>query len=314
MARLCEGRVAIVTGAGRGIGREHALSLATHGANVVVNDLGGSVDGTGGDLSPAESVVAEITERGGEAIANGENVADFEGAKRMIDAAVEAFGDLHVVVNNAGILRDRMLANMTEAEWDAVINVHLKGTFAPAHHAAAYWRERSKAGHEVSGRIINTTSVSGIYGNIGQTNYGAAKAGIAAFTTIAALEMARYGVTVNAVAPAALTRMTENLGMGEGSDEEKEAMSPRWIAPIVTWLASEESAAVSGRVFEASGQVLAVAEGWVRGPRVTPVDDPTVMGALVETMLAEARPNSGMNGEPGGPPQSPTAPNSKGGL
>ena len=314
MARLCEGRVAIVTGAGRGIGREHALSLATHGANVVVNDLGGSVDGTGGDLSPAESVVAEITERGGEAIANGENVADFEGAKRMIDAAVEAFGDLHVVVNNAGILRDRMLANMTEAEWDAVINVHLKGTFAPAHHAAAYWRERSKAGHEVSGRIINTTSVSGIYGNIGQTNYGAAKAGIAAFTTIAALEMARYGVTVNAVAPAALTRMTENLGMGEGSNEEKEAMSPRWIAPIVTWLASEESAAVSGRVFEASGQVLAVAEGWVRGPRVTPVDDPTVMGALVESMLAEARPNSGMNGEPGGPPQSPTAPNSKGGL
>jgi len=314
MARLCEGRVAIVTGAGRGIGREHALSLAAHGAKVVVNDLGGSVDGTGGDLSPAESVVAEITERGGEAIANGENVADFEGAKRMIDAAVEAFGDLHVVVNNAGILRDRMLANMTEAEWDAVINVHLKGTFAPAHHAAAYWRERSKAGHEVSGRIINTTSVSGIYGNIGQTNYGAAKAGIAAFTTIAALEMARYGVTVNAVAPAALTRMTENLGMGEGSDEEKEAMSPRWIAPIVTWLASEESAAVSGRVFEASGQVLAVAEGWVRGPRVTPVDDPTVMGALVETMLAEARPNSGMNGEPGGPPQSPTAPNSKGGL
>jgi NAD(P)-dependent dehydrogenase (short-subunit alcohol dehydrogenase family) len=314
MARLCEGRVAIVTGAGRGIGREHALSLAAHGAKVVVNDLGGSVDGTGGDLSPAESVVAEITERGGEAIANGENVADFEGAKRMIDAAVEAFGDLHVVVNNAGILRDRMLANMTEAEWDAVINVHLKGTFAPAHHAAAYWRERSKAGHEVSGRIINTTSVSGIYGNIGQTNYGAAKAGIAAFTTIAALEMARYGVTVNAVAPAALTRMTENLGMGEGSDEEKEAMSPRWIAPIVTWLASEESAAVSGRVFEASGQVLAVAEGWVRGPRVTPVDDPTVMGALVESMLAEARPNSGMNGEPGGPPQSPTAPNSKGGL
>jgi NAD(P)-dependent dehydrogenase (short-subunit alcohol dehydrogenase family) len=313
MARLCEGRVAIVTGAGRGIGREHALSLARQGAKVVVNDLGGAVDGSGGDLSPAESVVAEIVELGGEAIANGENVADFDGAKRMIDAAVDAFGDLHAVVNNAGILRDRMLANMTEAEWDAVINVHLKGTFAPSHHAIAYWRDRSKAGEEVSGRIINTTSVSGIYGNIGQTNYGAAKAGIAAFTTIAALEVARYGVTVNAVAPAALTRMTENLGMGEGSEEDKEAMSPRWIAPIVTWLASEESSAVSGRVFEASGRVLAVAEGWVRGPVVEPVDDPTMMGALVESMLAEARPNSGMDGEPGGPPQSPTAPNSKGG-
>jgi NAD(P)-dependent dehydrogenase (short-subunit alcohol dehydrogenase family) len=313
MARLCEGRVAIVTGAGRGIGREHALSLARQGAKIVVNDLGGAVDGSGGDLSPAESVVAEIAAMGGEAIANGENVADFEGAKRMIEAAIDAFGDLHVVVNNAGILRDRMLANMTEAEWDAVIDVHLKGTFAPSHHAIAYWRDRSKAGDEVSGRIINTTSVSGIYGNIGQTNYGAAKAGIAAFTTIAALEVARYGVTVNAVAPAALTRMTENLGMGEGSEEDKEAMSPRWIAPIVTWLASEESSAVSGRVFEASGRVLAVAEGWVRGPRVEPVDDPTKMGALVEAMLAEARPNSGMDGEPGGPPQSPTAPNSKGG-
>jgi NAD(P)-dependent dehydrogenase (short-subunit alcohol dehydrogenase family) len=305
--------VVIVTGAGRGIGREHALSLARQGANVVVNDLGGAVDGSGGDLSPAESVVAEIAELGGEAIANGENVADFEGAKRMIESAVDAFGDLHAVINNAGILRDRMLANMTEAEWDAVINVHLKGTFAPSHHAIAYWRDRSKAGAEVSGRIINTTSVSGIYGNIGQTNYGAAKAGIAAFTTIAALEVARYGVTVNAVAPAALTRMTENLGMGDGSEEDNEAMSPRWIAPIVTWLASEESSAVSGRVFEASGRVLAVAEGWVRGPVVEPVDDPTMMGALVESMLAEARPNSGMDGEPGGPPQSPTAPNSKGG-
>lgn len=314
MAKLCEGRVAIITGAGRGIGREYALMLAAHGAKVVVNDLGGARDGTGdSNVSPAQSVVDEIEAMGGEAIANGENVADFEGAKRMVDAAVEAFGDLHVVVNNAGILRDRMLANMTEAEWDAVINVHLKGTFAPTHHAVAYWRDRSKAGHEVSGRVINTTSVSGIYGNIGQTNYGAAKAGIASFTNIAALEVARYGVTVNAIAPAALTRMTEDLGMGQASDEDKEAMSPRWIAPIVTWLASEESAAVTGRVFEASGRVLAVAEGWVRGPSVEPTDDPTGMGVLVESMLAEARANSGMDGQPGGPPQSPQAPNSKGG-
>ncbi len=313
MARLCEGRVVVVTGAGRGIGREYALMLAEHGAKVVVNDLGGSRDGTGSDDSPAEQVVAEIAAMGGEAVANAGNVADFADAKAMIDQAVEAFGDLHAVVNNAGILRDRMLANMTEAEWDAVIEVHLKGTFAPAHHAAAYWRERSKAGEPVDGRIVNTTSVSGIYGNIGQTNYGAAKAGIAAFTTIAALELARYGVTVNAIAPAALTRMTEDLGMGQASDEDKAAMDPKWIAPIVTWLVSEESKAVSGRVFEASGRVLAVAEGWVRGPQVDPTADPTAMGALVEAMLADARANSGMNGEPGGPPQSPTAPNSKGG-
>ena len=303
MTRLCEGRVAIVTGAGRGIGREHALSLARHGAKVVVNDLGGAVDGSGDDISPAQQVVDEIVAMGGEAIANGENVADYEGAGRMIQSAVDTFGDLHVVVNNAGILRDRMLSNMTEAEWDAVINVHLKGTFAPSRHAVAYWRERAKAGEPVSGRIINTTSVSGIYGNPGQTNYGAAKAGIAAFTTIAALEVARYGVTVNAVAPAALTRMTENLGMGEGSDEDRAAMSPRWIAPIVTWLASEESGDVTGRVFEASGRVFAVAEGWVRGPEATPVDDPTLLGAIVEGLLAEARPNSGMDGRPGSPPQ-----------
>jgi NAD(P)-dependent dehydrogenase (short-subunit alcohol dehydrogenase family) len=303
MSRLCEGRVAIITGAGRGIGREHALSLARHGAKVVVNDLGGNVDGTGGDLSPAQQVVDEITAMGGEAIANGENVADFEGAGRMIQHAIDTFGDLHVVVNNAGILRDRMLSNMTETEWDAVINVHLKGTFAPSRHAVAYWRERSKAGEPVTGRIINTTSVSGIYGNPGQTNYGAAKAGIAAFTNILALEVARYGVTVNAVAPAALTRMTENLGMGQGSEEDKAAMAPHWIAPIVTWLASEESAGVTGRVFEASGRVLAVAEGWVRGPSVDPVDDPTRLGSVVEGLLATARRNSGMDGVPGSPPQ-----------
>lgn len=304
MSRLCEGRVAVVTGAGRGIGREHALSLARHGAKVVVNDLGGDVDGTGGDLSPAEQVVAEITAMGGEAIANGENVADFDGAGRMIRAAIDTFGDIHVVVNNAGILRDRMLSNMTEAEWDAVINVHLKGTFAPSRHAVAYWRDRAKAGEPVSGRIINTTSVSGIYGNPGQTNYGAAKAGIASFTNILALEVARYGVTVNAVAPAALTRMTENLGMGQGSEEDKAAMAPHWIAPIVTWLASEEAAGVTGRVFEASGRVLAIAEGWVRGPSVDPVDDPTGLGPIVADMLAKARRNSGMDGVPGSWPQS----------
>lgn len=302
VARLCEGRVVIVTGAGRGIGREYALMLAAHGAKVVVNDLGGSMVGQGADSSPAETVVAEVRAAGGEAVANGDNVADWEGAQRLIRTAVDAFGDLHAVVNNAGILRDRMMVNMSEAEWDAVINVHLKGTFAPSHFAAEYWRDQTKAGATVDARIINTTSVSGIYGNPGQTNYGAAKAGIASFTVISALELARYGITVNAVAPAALTRMTENL-MPSQTDEDRERMSPRWIAPIVTWLCSTESAGVTGRVFEASGTTLAVAQGWTRGPRTAPLDDPTRMGAAVEELLAQSRPSAGMNGEPGGPPQ-----------
>ncbi len=303
MARLCEGKIAIVTGAGRGIGREHALSLASQGAKVVVNDLGGNVDGSGGDLSPAEQVVQEIKAMGGEAVANGDSVSDWAGAERLINTAIETFGDLNIVVNNAGILRDRMLFSMSEAEWDAVINVHLKGTFAPTRFACVYWREQSKAGKPVSGRIINTTSVSGIYGNPGQTNYGAAKAGIASFTNIAALEMARYGVTVNAVAPVALTRMTEGLGPAPESDEDREKRSPRWIAPIVTWLASDEAAEVTGRIFEASGDVLAVSEGWVRGPKHAPVDDPTVLGPIVAELLSKARKNSGMDGTPGGWPQ-----------
>jgi len=303
MSRLCEGRVAIVTGAGRGIGREHALSLAAHGAKVVVNDLGGNIDGSGGDLSPAEQVVQEIKGMGGEAIANGDNVASWEGSQRLVNTAIETFGDLHAVINNAGILRDRVLVNMTEEEWDAVIAVHLKGTFGPSRWAAAYWREQSKAGRPVDGRIINTTSVSGIYGNPGQTNYGAAKAGIAAFSVIASLELARYGVTVNAIAPVALTRMTEGLGPAPETDAEREMRSPRWIAPIATWLASAESAHVTGRVFEASGQTLSIAEGWVRGPGHDPVEDPTLLGPVVEELLSNARKNSGMDGTPGGWPQ-----------
>ncbi|HUI27329.1 MAG TPA: SDR family oxidoreductase, partial [Candidatus Kryptonia bacterium] len=196
-----------------------------------------------------------------------------------------------------GILRDRMLVNMTEAEWDAVIKVHLKGTFAPAHFAAAYWRDQAKAGQAVDARLINTTSVSGIYGNAGQTNYGAAKAGIAAFTIIAARELRRYGITVNAVAPGALTRMTEDLGMGRASEEDKETMHPRWIAPIVTWLASKQSAHVTGRVFEATGRILAVAEGWHRGPVTKPIADPTKMGSVVDELLRTARKNAGMDGQ-----------------
>jgi NAD(P)-dependent dehydrogenase (short-subunit alcohol dehydrogenase family) len=295
---ICDGRVAIVTGAGRGIGREHALLLAAQGASVVVNDLGGSRDGVGGgDAGPAQQVVDEITAAGGQAVANTDDISDFAGAEKLIGTAVEAFGKVDVLINNAGILRDRMLVNMTEAEWDAVIKVHLKGTFAPAHFAANHFRERSKAGDEVDGRIINTTSPSGIYGNVGQTNYGAAKAGIASFTIIAAKELARYGVTVNAIAPAALTRMTEDLGMGQASDDVKEQMSPKHIAPIVCWLASPLSASVTGRVFDVTGRMLSVSEGWHRGPTIeNPDDDPEVLGHAVLDLVAQARPNANMFG------------------
>jgi NAD(P)-dependent dehydrogenase (short-subunit alcohol dehydrogenase family) len=285
MSKLCEGRVAIITGAGRGIGREHALLLAHHGAKVVVNDLGGSMSGEGNDQGPAQDVVDEIKAMGGEALANTDDISDWDGAERLVRSAVDTFGGLDVLINNAGILRDRMLTNMSEAEWDAVIKVHLKGTFAPSRHAAAYWRERSKAGEPNDGRIINTSSPSGIYGNVGQTNYGAAK------------ELGRYGVTVNAIAPAALTRMTEGLGMGSASEEIKEQMSPAHIAPIVCWLASSESAHVTGRVFDVSGRMLSVSEGWHRGPTLeNPTDDPAELGAQVSELVEKARPNANMQG------------------
>ena len=296
MAGMCEGRVAVVTGAARGIGREYALMLADQGAKVVVNDLGGDRTGAGTDISPAREVVNEITAKGGEAVVNGADVSDWNAAKEMIDQAIETFGGLDVVVNNAGILRDRMLINMTEEDWDSVIKVHLKGTFCPARHAAAYWRERSKSGESVDARIINTTSVSGIYGNIGQTNYGAAKQGIAAFTFIAALELRRYGVTVNAIAPGALTRLTEDLGMGQADEEAKAAMSPRWIAPLCTWLASPQSGDITGRVFESSGHMLAVAEGWHRGPTAPAVDDPAAVDELMRELLSRTRAPAGMDG------------------
>ena len=294
---LCADRVVIVTGAGRGIGREYALMLAEHGAKVVVNDLGGAFDGTGSDVGPADEVVAEIRAAGGEAVANGDDVSDFAAAEAMIQQAIDTFGRLDVLVNNAGILRDRMLVNMTEAEWDAVIQVHLKGTFAPARHAAGYWREQQKAGKAVDARIINTSSVSGIYGNPGQTNYGAAKMGIAAFTIIAARELGRYGVTVNAIAPGALTRMTENLTPDELTDEQKEQRSPRWIAPAVTWLSSTESSDITGRVIEASGGVLAIAESWHRGPTTKPIADPLEIGPVLTDLVKRARKNAGMDGK-----------------
>ncbi|MBV9539777.1 MAG: SDR family NAD(P)-dependent oxidoreductase, partial [Alphaproteobacteria bacterium] len=229
-------------------------------------------------------------------IVNGADVSNWSAAEEMIDSAVKTFGKLDVLINNAGILRDRMLVNMTEAEWDAVIKVHLKGTFAPSHHAAAYWRDLNKAtGQQLNARLINTSSVSGIYGNIGQTNYGAAKMGIAAFTIIASRELRRYGVTVNAIAPGALTRLTEDLG-GPITEERRKRSDPKWVAPIAVWLASEESADVSGRMFESSGTTLAIAEGWHRGPTVEPVDDPKKLGPIVAEMMKKARKNAGMNG------------------
>ena len=297
MAGLCEGRVAIVTGAARGVGRQHALQLANAGAKVVVNDLGAGVDGKGADESPAQQVVDEIKAAGGEAIVNGDDVSNFDGAKNMVDTAINTFGKLDILVNNAGILRDRMLVNMTEEEWDAVIQVHLKGTFAPSRHAASYWRAMSKQnddGKPVMGRIINTSSTSGIYGNIGQTNYGAAKAGIAAFTIIAARELARIGVTVNAISPSAYTRMTDNLR--EYSEEDKQVRDPSWVSPTIVYLASEEAQDISGRVIQAGAGMVAVCEGWRRGAEIDQMDDPAALGPKIREMIAQCRKNSGMDG------------------
>lgn len=281
-----------MTGAGRGIGREYALMLAHEGAKVVVNDFGGSRDGTGGGTGPAQEVVDEITAFGGEAVAHVGDVSSLTDAGAMIQLAIETFGGLDVVVNNAGILRDRMLFSMTEDEWDAVIKVHLKGTWAPSRMASEYWRNRSKNGEPNDARLINTTSVAGIYANPGQTNYGAAKAGIATFTQIAAQELGRYGVTVNAIAPGALTRLTEDLGL---PDEMMGRFGPEWVAPVVTWLASTGSADVNGQVIESSGMVLGIAEGWRRGPHTTePPLDPRDVGDLVRGFIAEARPRTTM--------------------
>ena len=308
MSRLCEGRVAVITGAGRGIGREYALMLAQHGAKVVVNDLGADPDGRGGDAGPAGEVVEEIRAMGGEAVVNGADVSDFDAARDMIHQAIDTFGTLDILINNAGILRDRMVFSMSEADWDAVVQVHLKGTFAPVHHAAAWWREQTKAGQSFQARIINTASPSGIFGNVGQTNYGAAKAGIAAFTVISAMELVRYGVTVNCIAPSALTRLTAPLmGGADVSEEIQETMSPTWIAPIVTWLCSPEAANVTGRVWVVGNGRLGIAEGWALGPNV-PLDsqDPTTLQPVVADLMAKAQLNADMGGEPTAGPGRPS--------
>jgi NAD(P)-dependent dehydrogenase (short-subunit alcohol dehydrogenase family) len=301
MGGICEGRVAVVTGAGRGIGRSHALELARQGARVVVNDLGGDVDGSGRSIGPAAEVVEEIRGMGGDAVENGDDVSDWEGAQRLVNTAVEAFGRLDVLINNAGILRDRMLVNMSLEEWDSVMQVHLRGTFAPSRWAATYWRERTKAGEANDARIINTSSSSGIYGNVGQTNYGAAKAGIAAFTVIAAKELARYGVTVNAIAPGALTRMTAGLrpDAPQPKPDEFDERSPDNVAPLVVWLASSRSAAVTGRVFNVAAGRISVAEGWHAGPGVDKGDrwDPAELDDVIADLVARAAPNADMRGQ-----------------
>ncbi len=291
MSLFCEGRVVIVTGAGRGIGRGHALEFARHGARVVVNDLGGSADGKGVSSSPAEEVVAEIAELGGEAVANHDDVSDWKGGQNLIQTALDRFGGLDVLVNNAGILRDRMLFNMTEEEWDAVIRVHLKGTFCPTRHAATYWREQSKGGHSVSARVINTTSVSGLFANPGQANYGAAKSGIASFTQIAAKELARYGVTANAISPGARTRMTENLRPG-GADVPEEGFDARAaenIAPIAVWLGSSDSGDVTGQIFEVMGGRIRINESWRHGPLAEQDErwDATRLGPVVRGLIEQ---------------------------
>jgi len=292
MAGICQDRVVIVTGAGRGIGRGHALEFARQGARVVVNDLGATVDGVGGSITPAQEVVSEIEALGGEAVVNGDDVADWAGAKQLIQTALDRFGRLDVLVNNAGILRDRMMINMTEDDWDAVVRVHMKGTFAPCHFAANYWRERAKAGEPADARIINTSSGSGLYGNIGQSHYGAAKAGIASFTVITSRELERYGITVNAITPGARTRMSEDLIPDDpAAKPDFDFFAAENVAPLVVWLGSAESTRVPGPVFELRGGVVGLAEGWTHGPshRRDERWDPAELGPVVEDLLSKAR-------------------------
>lgn len=293
MSGICEGRVVIVTGAGRGLGRSHALEFARQGAHVVVNDLGGSADGAGSSNGPADDVVEEILALGGEAVANGADVADWSEAGAMVDQAIDTFGRVDVLVCNAGFLRDRMLANMGEDEWDAVMRVHLKGHFVPARHAIAHWRDRSKAGEQVAARVINTSSGAGLLGSVGQGNYAAAKAGIVGLTLVQSAEWARYGVTANAIAPAARTRMTEAVfadTMAAPSDDEFDAMSPDNVSPLVAWLGSVDSGGVTGRVFEVEGGRISVADGFQHGPEVDRGArwDAADIGDAVQRLLAKA--------------------------
>ncbi|MFG2959380.1 SDR family oxidoreductase [Streptomyces sp. NPDC048291] len=290
---VVDGRVVVVTGAGNGIGRAHALAFAAQGAKVVVNDLGGGPDGAGSSAGPAQAVVDEILAAGGEAVASTDDIASWAGAGRLVRQAVDTYGGLDVLVNNAGILRDRMIVSMTERDWDSVIAVHLKGSFATLHHAAAHWRERAKAGRSNDARVINTTSPSGVFGNPGQSNYGSAKAGIAGLTVIAAAELARYGVTVNAIAPTALTRLTEDIEMMREAATSQD-LTPEAISPLVVWLGSAASREVTGRVFGVVGNRVTVLEGWVGGPTASAESRWTQdeLTSVVPNLVAKAAPNA----------------------
>ena len=302
MNGICQGRVAIVTGSGRGIGRCHALELARQGARVVVNDVGSAADGSESGDTPADDVVAEIRAAGGDAIANRDDVSDWAGAERLVQSAIDHFGQLDVLVNNAGIVRDRSLVKMEESEWDSVIRVHLKGTFAPTHFAALHWKQRSAAGQPADARVINTTSASGLFGTPGQGHYGAAKAGIASFTLIAAQELHKFGVRVNAISPGALTRMTADLGMSKVSEKAAKKgfdfTDPANIAPLVAWLASAESHDITGRVFEIFGGRLKVCEGWSHGPMEDKRArwDVSELGSVVHALVDKATPPASPNG------------------
>jgi NAD(P)-dependent dehydrogenase (short-subunit alcohol dehydrogenase family) len=297
MAGLLEGKVAIITGSGRGIGREEALLMAKHGAKVVVNDLGAHFDGTGSaDVHPAQQVVDEIKKMGGEAVTNGESVSDFKGAKRIVECALDHFGKLNILVNNAGILRDRMIFNMGEEDWDAVIAVHLKGTFAMSRHACEYWREEHKKGNVLNGRIINTSSDAGLLGNVGQSNYGAAKAAVALMAIVMDAEMQKYGVTCNAIAPVARTRLTVEATpstaafMGKQVEEGKfDVFDPRNIAPLVVWLASDDAANVHGEVFRVGGGTVWLMQGWHSVGKVSQraTWEPAALGEKLKAELAK---------------------------
>ncbi|MEE1744191.1 MULTISPECIES: SDR family oxidoreductase [unclassified Streptomyces] len=290
---LCAGRVAVVTGAGRGLGRAHALAFAAEGAKVVVNDLGVGLDGSGGTAGPAQQVVEEIRAAGGEAVAHHGDIATADGAASLVATALDSFGRLDTLVNNAGFLRDRMLVNLDEDDWDAVTRVHLRGHFLPLKHAAAHWRAEAKAGRVPEARVVNTGSGAGLLGSVGQGSYSAAKAGIVALTLVAAAEMGRYGVQVNAIAPAARTRMTEETfaetmaAPGEGAFD---AMAPENVSPLVVWLGSAACAGVSGRVFEAEAGRITVMEGWRPGPTADKGArwSPAEAGAAVSELLAAA--------------------------
>jgi NAD(P)-dependent dehydrogenase (short-subunit alcohol dehydrogenase family) len=294
MSGICDGRVVIVTGAGRGIGRAHALGLARQGARVVVNDIGAELDGTGGSPSPAREVVDEIVAAGGQAVVNGDDVADWEGAQRMVQTALGEFGRLDAVVNNAGVVRDRMFVSGGEDEWDTVVRVHLKGHFCVSRWAASHWRDRAKAGEPVDARIVNTSSGAGLLGSVGQAAYAAAKGGIATLTLVQAAELGRYGITANAIAPSARTRMTETVFadmMARPDDPDAfDPMAPGNISPLVAWLVSPQSAHVTGRMFEIEGGKVGVADGWQHGPAVDKGArwDPAELGPVVDDLLAKA--------------------------